>query len=67
MLVEEDVKAGLLGRVEHCAFGETKEIVKGDFYAGVGKWRHQSDVESCCSRLYLRYLRATLKTKPGTL
>ncbi|KAF2265818.1 hypothetical protein CC78DRAFT_176879 [Lojkania enalia] len=42
VLLEEDVKEGPLGRVEHCCFGaagETKEIVKYGTYAGLKEWR----------------------------
>ena len=42
VLLEDEPREGPLGRVEHCCFGtrgETKDIVKGNHYAGLEKWR----------------------------
>jgi hypothetical protein len=42
VLLEDDVREGPLGRVEHCTFGavgETKEIQKYGVYAGLKKYR----------------------------
>jgi hypothetical protein len=48
VLLEDDVREGPLGRVEHCTFGaagEVKEIVKNGTYAGLKKWRKDVDEE----------------------
>lgn len=43
VLLEDNLREGPLGAVEHCCFGtmgETKEIVKGGTYAGLAKYRN---------------------------
>jgi hypothetical protein len=48
VLLEDDVREGPLGRVEHCTFGavgEVKEIVKNGTYAGLKKWRKDTNEE----------------------
>ncbi|KAF2739003.1 hypothetical protein EJ04DRAFT_509158 [Polyplosphaeria fusca] len=48
VLLEEEPREGPLGVVEHCTFGaagETKDIVKYGTYAGLKKWREDSDGE----------------------
>jgi len=49
VLLEDDVREGPLGRVEHCCFGaagEVKGIVKNGIYAGLKKWREDANQET---------------------
>jgi hypothetical protein len=44
VLVEEEPRDGPLGRVEHCCFGtrgETRDIVRGNNYAGLKRYRRE--------------------------
>lgn len=48
VLIEEEPREGPLGRVEHCCFGtrgETGDIVRGNNYAGLRKWRMKAGSE----------------------
>jgi hypothetical protein len=48
VLIEEEPREGPLGRVEHCCFGtrgETGDIVKGNNYAGLRRWRREVGLE----------------------
>ncbi|KAJ4319842.1 hypothetical protein N0V94_003712 [Neodidymelliopsis sp. IMI 364377] len=42
VLLEDEPREGPLGKVEHCCFGtrgETKDIIKGNNYAGLWRWK----------------------------
>lgn len=46
VLREDEPREGPLGRVEHCCFGtrgETKDIIKGNNYAGLRRYRRRED------------------------
>ena len=48
VLIEDEPREGPLGRVEHCCFGtrgETVDIVRGNNYAGLRRWRREMGME----------------------